>query len=64
MHITAFSHLSSIESTCAKQQTRLTHLCGLPAKQVVEDLAEQIVALVKNAMRWLCKCALPKQAWP
>ena len=48
MHTSALSHLSSIHDTCAKQQTRLTHLNGVPAKRAVEDMASRIVQLIKE----------------
>jgi len=48
MHTSALTHLSSIQDTCAKQQTRLTHLSGVPAKRAVEDVASCIVQLIKE----------------
>eukprot|EP00983_Pelagomonas_calceolata_P079907 1154904-Pelagomonas_calceolata.AAC.1 len=48
MHKAALSHLSAIESTCAKKPARLNHICGLPARGAVEDIADKIVNLIKE----------------
>lgn len=45
----AVEHLYSIEGTCAKQQTKLSHLINnIPATQVVENLAGKLITLLKE----------------
>eukprot|EP00983_Pelagomonas_calceolata_P041686 1138174-Pelagomonas_calceolata.AAC.1 len=63
VHMTALNHLSATENTCAKKQARLTHISGLPAREVMEDTNDchELSTSSKNAMRWLCRCAPPKK---
>eukprot|EP00983_Pelagomonas_calceolata_P039089 1137039-Pelagomonas_calceolata.AAC.2 len=44
----ALTHLSAIENNCAKKQARLSHICGLPARGSVGDIANKIVNLTEE----------------
>eukprot|EP00983_Pelagomonas_calceolata_P026058 818246-Pelagomonas_calceolata.AAC.1 len=60
MHKAALSHLSAIESTCAKKPARLNHICGLPARGAVESIADKVANLIKECHEFALQVSTTK----